>query len=62
MQATNLKNIHDQSANYDEQGTSQNTNSQLATDKLKAIGEEIASWFLVVSVVTVLIQFFSNLQ
>jgi len=62
MQVTNLKNIYNENANYDEQGISQNTNRQLATDKLKAIGEEIASWFLVVSVVTVLIQFFSNLQ
>jgi hypothetical protein len=48
MPTTNLKNTNDA--------------RQSATDKLKAIGEEIASWFLLVSAVTALIQFFSHLN
>lgn len=33
-----------------------------ASNKLKEAGEEVASWFLLVSVITALIQFFTHLN
>ena len=73
MPSTELKNISEQYVHYNKYGQSKGGNARIhpivkvkrkqkLIDKLKAIGEELLSWLLLILVLTVLIQLFSNLE